>query len=163
MYGLPLRQCCIYTVSPTGEYWLGMETLHLLTTSPSSLWVHIESFGDRTPPTVDAYYDVFSIGSASTNYLLTVSGFAGNCGDSLALHNGQMLTTIDRDNDGWWGNCAVSYKGGFWYYSACHQANPTGMYYPGVGSPRGQGLAWYPCYEYEYSPKMYILKFKRNM
>jgi len=149
----------IPSICPTGEYWLGLETLHLLTTSPSSLWVHIESFGDRTPPTVDAYYDVFAVDDASTNYRLTVSGFAGNCGDSLVVHNGQMFTTIDRDNDGSSNNCAVDYNGGFWY-NMCRQANPTGTYY---STNNMDGLSWITCYGTMYSPKVYILKFKRNM
>ena len=116
-----------------------------------------------TPTTVDAYYDVFSVGDASTNYRFTVSGFTGNCGDSLAYHNGQMFTTTDRDNDESSSrNCAIVYKGGFWY-NDCHEANPTGIYYPGAGSPFGQGLSWATCYGQVYSPKVYILKFKRNM
>jgi len=162
LYGLPLHQCCIHNVCPTGEYWLGLETLHLLTTSPSTLWVHIESFGDVTPPTLDAHYDVFSVGDASTNYRLTVSGFTGNCNDSLAYHNGQMFTTIDRDNDGSSNNCAMNHKGGFWYTS-CVKANPTGLYFPRADTFSSQGLLWTTCYGVRYSARVYILKFKRNM
>ena len=149
-------------VWPAGEYWLGLETLHLLTTNSSSLRVYVESFGDVTPPTVDAFYDVFSVGDASTNYRLTVSGFTGNCGDSLEYHNGRMFTTTDRDNDASTESCAQKFKGGFWY-NTCRHANPTGRYYAEGVPSSYEGLIWYTCYGGYYSTKVNIWKFKRNI
>ena len=146
----------------TGEYWLGLRTIHQFTTSATSLWVHIETFGDRQPLTVDAYYDAFTVDNASAKYRLHVSGFTGNCGDSLTYHNGRMFTTKDRDNGPAGYNCAVRFKGAFWH-NACHNANPTGTYYNGTYTNYGSGLSWHSCFDHTYSPKVYILKFKRNV
>ena len=110
---------------------------------------------------MDAFYDVFSVDEASTNYRLNVSGFTGNCGDSLEYHNRRVFSTMDRDSDAWLdGNCAEKNKGGFWFRK-CANANPTGMYQP-EGYVNSDALKWYLCYQ-NYSVKVYILKFKRNL
>jgi len=111
---------------------------------------------------MDAYYGVFSVDDASTNYILTVSGFTGNCGDSLVEHNGQMFSTRDRDNDNWsTGHCAGYNRGGFWYF-ACQYAHPTGIYYAEADPSNFDGLRWVSCYG-DSSARVYILKFKRDM
>ena len=48
----------------------------------------------------------------------------------MASHDGMQFTTVDVDNDMLSGdNCAVVYTGG-WWYNSCHQAHPTGRWYP---------------------------------
>ncbi|KAH8416936.1 hypothetical protein KR222_007192 [Zaprionus bogoriensis] len=44
--------------------------------------------------------------------------FSGNTSDSLEYHRNSSFSTYDRDNDKWHGNCARSYKAG-WWYNAC--------------------------------------------
>ncbi|XP_033986010.1 microfibril-associated glycoprotein 4-like isoform X1 [Trematomus bernacchii] len=61
--------------------------------------------------------------------LRSISRRTGQTGDSLTNHNNMKFTTFDRDQDTWPSNCAQRYLGGFWY-SACHYANPTGLYAP---------------------------------
>ncbi|XP_031553992.1 techylectin-5B-like [Actinia tenebrosa] len=61
-------------------------------------------------------------------------------GDSLSLHRGMAFTTKDCDNDANSGNCAVDYKGAWWYQS-CHHSNLNGLYHHGKNA--GAGVAWY--------------------
>ena len=75
------------------------------------------------------HYTQFSVGSASDKYRLTVGGYTGGSGDYFTSGNepanNAQFTTYDNDNDAWSsGNCAISYKSGWWYYS-CVDINPN--------------------------------------
>lgn len=48
-------------------------------------------------------------------------------GDSLSYHQGRPFSTADRDNDIAVTNCALSYKGAWWYKN-CHRTNLNGKY-----------------------------------
>lgn len=48
-------------------------------------------------------------------------------GDSMAYHNGRSFSTFDKDTDSAITNCALSYKGAFWYKN-CHRVNLMGRY-----------------------------------
>lgn len=48
-------------------------------------------------------------------------------GDSMTYHNGRSFSTYDKDNDSAITNCALSYKGAFWYKN-CHRVNLMGRY-----------------------------------
>ena len=63
------------------------------------------------------HYNQFSVGSASEEYPLTVGGFTGVGTDHFASHplNGMKFSTPDNDNDKHGGNCAASFKSGWWY------------------------------------------------
>jgi ficolin len=53
-----------------------------------------------------------------------------------------QFTTKDSDNDGHSGsNCAVDYKGAWWYQS-CHHSNLNGLYL-GAGKTGGTGMQWH--------------------
>ena len=48
--------------------------------------------------------------------LILLLVLSGNSGDSLAKHRGLPFTTRDQDNDNKGGhNCAIQYKGAWWY------------------------------------------------
>ena len=52
------------------------------------------------------------------------------------------FSTYDRDNDQWSsGNCALYYKGAWWYKS-CHHSNLNGGYLK-AGEISGKGITWY--------------------
>lgn len=45
----------------------------------------------------------------------------------MTYHNGRPFSTYDHDNDIAVTNCALSYKGAFWYKN-CHRVNIMGRY-----------------------------------
>lgn len=67
--------------------------------------------------------------------MLHVAGYSGSAGDSLiyvggdptSVHNGQMFSTPDKDNDHASYSCAVKYASG-WWYNACWYSSLTGIY-----------------------------------
>lgn len=61
-------------------------------------------------------------------------------GDSLSYHQGRPFSTEDRDNDVAVTNCAMSYKGAWWYKN-CHRTNLNGKYGESRHSQVSHGLA----------------------
>ncbi|XP_078382811.1 uncharacterized protein LOC144665431 [Oculina patagonica] len=110
-----------------GEYWLGLEKMHRLTSSGQyKLRVDLEDFAGNT---AYAQYDSFGIASEGNKYQLSVGSYSGTAGDSLAYHNGYPFTTKDQDNDSYSSeNCAVYYKGA-WWYNSCYHSNLNGIYH----------------------------------
>jgi len=112
----------------TGNYWMGLERIHELTSTPVELYVYLESFDGVSK---HAKYASFSVGDSSSNYVLTVSGHSGSAPDSLAWQNDMEFSTTDNDNDYHGSNCAYMYGGGGgWWYKGCFQSNLNGRYYP---------------------------------
>ncbi|PFX27218.1 angiopoietin-related protein 7-like [Stylophora pistillata] len=103
-----------------GEFWLGNEKIHELTEIPSQLRVEINTTSNGNKY---AKYSNFTITNEATNYTLFVGFYSGDASDHLSKeHNGMAFSTKDRDNDKWGNNCAVSYRGAWWYKS-CYDSN----------------------------------------
>jgi len=105
------------------DFWLGLEKIHLLTTShPYRLRVEVQE--RATELWYSAEYWTFKIGDElNDKYRLEVSGYSGDAGDSLQYegdyyHNGMNFTTYDQDNDLHNWNCAAG-RGGGWWYNRC--------------------------------------------
>ena len=100
-----------------GEFFIGLEKLHALTTqdAPQELYIILEDFeGTRRY----ARYGVFKVGSEQTGYNLTIGRYTGNAGDSLSIHNGNKFSIIDHDNNESKNiNCAEKYRGAWWHKS----------------------------------------------
>lgn len=64
-------------------------------------------------------------------------------GDSLTYHQGRPFSTKDRDNDVAVTNCAMSYKGAWWYKN-CHRTNLNGKYGESRHSQVRAELGWKP-------------------
>ena len=124
----------------TGEFWLGLSKIHRLTPigNDHTLRVELQDFLNEKRY---AKYSTFNVRDGTTRYqyTLNVGGYSGNAGDSLANHNGMKFTTKDNDNDIYGSNCAVSFKGGWWYYN-CYQSNLNGLYL--VNSKSDAGIRW---------------------
>ena len=110
-----------------GEHWLGLEKIYRLTKANSVLRVDMTSY---TKGSKYAKYSNFKVGNSASKYTLHVSGYSGNAGDSLKYQNGIKFTTKDNKNDQYGkNNCAVVFKGAWWYkYKGCFTSNLNGQY-----------------------------------
>ncbi|CAH3194198.1 unnamed protein product, partial [Porites evermanni] len=143
--------------NPNGEFWLGLDKIHRLTKSNNRLRVDLE---DTTGKTAYAEYDVFAVTSERTKYQLSLGTYSGTAGDSFSVHRAQPFTTKDQDNDSATSvNCAVSYKGAWWYES-CHSSNLNGLYHHGSHSSYADGVNWDAWKGYNYSAKRAEMKMR---
>ncbi|XP_061176260.1 fibrinogen-like protein A [Saccostrea echinata] len=111
---------------PKKNYWIGNDAIHALTKDQDQeLRVDLQRFNGKK---AFAEYSTFYIGNEADKYRLTVSGYNGTAGDSLAWHNGMKFSTKDQDNDNWSSsNCASTWHGA-WWYNECHKSNLNGAY-----------------------------------
>lgn len=126
-----------------GDFWLGNEITHLLTSS-GSYKLRMEMLSPMYG-WVSAEYYYFLIDSEADYYRLHVAGYSGDCGDSMAYegsggcldHNGMRFSTADNIHDLVMYNQprCVLYLGGGWWFNFCYNAN-----FNGNGSA---GLSWW--------------------
>lgn len=106
---LTFLPCQVGFGQPDGEYWLGLEPVHQLTShGDHELLVLLEDWGGRG---ARAHYDGFSLEPESDHYRLRLGHYHGDAGDSLSWHNDKPFSTVDRDRD--------SYSGkelSFWWW-----------------------------------------------
>ncbi|XP_048669179.1 tenascin isoform X7 [Marmota marmota marmota] len=135
------------------EFWLGLDNLSKITAQGQyELRVDLQDHGE----TAFAVYDKFSVGDAKTRYRLKVEGYSGTAGDSMAYHNGRSFSTFDKDTDSAITNCALSYKGAFWYKN-CHRVNLMGRY---GDNNHSQGVNWFHWKGHEYSIQFAEMKLR---
>ena len=140
------------------EFWLGLSEINRLTQAGGrALRVDLADFegGKRY-----AKYSTFKVLDSSRKYKLNIGGYSGNAGDSMAYQNGMKFSTPDQDNDTWdKKNCAVQYKGA-WWYSACHKSNLNGKYLSGLTESFADGVTWYNWKGQNYSLKISEMKLR---
>ncbi|XP_040047447.2 angiopoietin-related protein 6 [Gasterosteus aculeatus] len=142
-----------------GEYWLGLEHLYWLTKQAQyKLRVALEDWQGRQ---VFAEYDSFHLEPESDWYRLRLGQYHGSAGDSLSWHNNKAFTTLDRDKDGYTGNCAHYQKGGWWYHMCAH-SNLNGVWYRGghYRSRYQDGVYWAEFHGGSYSLKRVSMMIK---
>uniref|UniRef100_A0A8C8SM68 Tenascin C n=1 Tax=Pelusios castaneus TaxID=367368 RepID=A0A8C8SM68_9SAUR len=138
---------------PRDEFWLGLENLHKITSQGQyELRVDLRDKGES----VYALYDKFIVGDSKSRYRLKVDGYSGTAGDSMTYHNGRSFSTYDKDNDSAITNCALSYKGAFWYKN-CHRVNLMGRY---GDNSHSQGINWFHWKGHEYSIQFAEMKLR---
>jgi ficolin len=143
--------------SLTGEFWLGNDKIHRLTSiAASMLRVELEDW-DRVK--VYAKYCSFSVGSEGSKYRLNVSSYSGSAGDSLDYHNGNAFSTKDRENDVASNICAISYTGAWWYHD-CYHSNLNGKYFGNV--IEFKGVVWYQYKKEHLSLKFTEMKLRQK-
>ncbi|KAJ3594637.1 hypothetical protein NHX12_003944 [Muraenolepis orangiensis] len=106
------------------EFWLGLDNIQKMA-AQGRYELRIDMKDGQE--SVYANYDKFSLGDARNLYKLRIGEYNGTAGDSLIYHQGRPFSTKDRDNDIAVTNCALSYKGAWWYKN-CHRANLNGKY-----------------------------------
>ena len=78
----------------------------------------------------------------------------------MAYHNGMKFTTFDEDNDlAPYKNCAVRYKGS-WWYNHCHHSNLNGQYLSGFFTSGANGVSWKAWKGHRYSLKTTEMKLR---
>ncbi|XP_035282583.1 fibrinogen-like protein 1 isoform X1 [Anguilla anguilla] len=155
--------------SNSGEFWLGNDNLHYLTSQGDyELRVNMADFDDNQRYAV---YRSFKVASEEDSYQLAFGKYSGSAGDSLAggyhpevqwwaSHQGMKFSTHDRDNDRYERNCAREDKAG-WWFNRCHSANLNGYYYKGpYSSVTDNGIVWYTWHGWWYSLKSVVMKIR---
>jgi ficolin len=139
----------------SGEFWLGLNYIHRLTSGGScELRVDLEDFSEERR---FANFSSFQVGNSSTGYTIQIGGYSGSAGDSLSSTNELRFSTFDHDRDTWYKNCAVTFKGA-WWYSNCHSSNLNGRYLRGTHASYADGVNWYTWKGHHYSLKFTEMK-----
>ena len=143
----------------TGEFWLGLGKINRLTKEQSNT-LRVD-LGDFDGNTSYAQYTTFSVGDSTTEYTLTVGGYSGTAGDSLAYQNGMKFSTRDNDNDNRPNSCAQRHHGA-WWFNNCYHSHLNGPYHHNPVISSGIGIIWYHWKGWFYSLKFTEMKTRRN-
>ncbi|XP_034565189.1 tenascin isoform X5 [Notolabrus celidotus] len=135
------------------EFWLGLSNLHKITNSG-----HYEMRVDLRDKGESAYaqYDKLTIAEPRTRYKIYIGAYSGTAGDSMTYHQGRPFSTYDNDNDIAVTNCALSYKGAFWYKN-CHRVNLMGKY---GDDSHSKGINWFHWKGHEHSIEFAEMKIR---
>ncbi|XP_016385756.1 tenascin-R-like [Sinocyclocheilus rhinocerous] len=135
------------------EFWLGLDNIQKIAAQGRyELRIDMKDVQES----VYANYDRFSIGDSKSLYKLRIGEYNGTAGDSLSYHQSRPFSTKDKDNDIAVTNCALSYKGAWWYKN-CHRANLNGKY---GESRHSQGINWYHWKGHEFSIPFVEMKMR---
>ena len=129
-----------------GNFWLGLEAIHQLTSHGVGLDIDIETF-EGEPFTLKL--ETFHVGNGESNYTWHFSGESQSSDrvKNTIFYGGSqdaMFSTRDRDNDiRSSGSCASDVNKGGWWYADCTRINPNGIY-EGDVTLTGTGVfVWY--------------------
>ncbi|XP_054468063.1 tenascin-like [Anoplopoma fimbria] len=135
------------------EFWLGLSNLHKITNSGHyEMRVDLRDGGEL----VYAQYDKLTIAEPRTRYKIYLGAYSGTAGDSMTYHQGRPFSTFDNDNDIAVTNCALSYKGAFWYKN-CHRVNLMGKY---GDNSHSKGINWFHWKGHEHSIEFAEMKLR---
>ena len=140
-----------------GEFWYGLRNIHCLTNRESvELRFDLE---DERGNKVTRTYQEFRVEGPENKYRMHIGGGDTPTGvtDFMAHHNNSYFSTKDRENDASQGNCAVIWKGA-WWWNNCGHTSPNGPHFSSITAYRisiftGSRWVYYPNYEMKIRPK----------
>ncbi|KPU74309.1 uncharacterized protein Dana_GF26769 [Drosophila ananassae] len=133
----------------TGEFFLGLEKLHLITKSRQhELLIRL---GKVDGSTSFALYDDFRIGSEEKSYPLeSIEYSKGDAGDSLEYLKNMKFSTFDRDNDISDLNYADLNGGGWWFKDGSHSSLNGIFIKDGKWTTGKSGIIWGSWHKFDY-------------
>ncbi|XP_014728614.1 PREDICTED: tenascin isoform X2 [Sturnus vulgaris] len=140
---------------PKDEFWIGnMENVHK---SPPMGHFKKKLDADRAWHSINVFCRMGTpMESKSGTSLTLLFLLSPPPGDSMTYHNGRSFSTFDKDHDSAITNCALSYKGAFWYKN-CHRVNLMGRY---GDNSHSQGVNWFHWKGHEYSIEFAEMKLR---
>ena len=119
----------------SGEYWIGNDYLHYLTSTRSyTLRIELEDWDNERRY---AAYSSFAVASEADKYRLTLGSYTGTVSadetvdttSGFLYHNNAMFSTYDQDNDSTEAGFCIGDMGygGFWH-QACTRVCPNNNY-----------------------------------
>uniref|UniRef100_A0A3B4TMI4 Fibrinogen-like protein 1 n=1 Tax=Seriola dumerili TaxID=41447 RepID=A0A3B4TMI4_SERDU len=161
--------------SPDGEFWLGNDPLHYLTSQGNyDLRINMEDFEGNQRYAEYKNFKVDDEKVKQTHYQLHLEEFTGNAGDALAdAHtlspggkkwanpglgsSGVKFSTFDQPNNEADSQCVRLSKSG-WWFSRCDSGNLNGHYYKGpYEAMTNDGVVWYTWHGWWYSIKSVVM------
>ncbi|XP_078617590.1 uncharacterized protein LOC144885544 [Branchiostoma floridae x Branchiostoma japonicum] len=131
----------------SGEYWLGNENIHLLTSQKDYI-LRVDMM-DWEEQTAYAEYSFFRVSGESDQYRLYIFGYSGTAGDSMHYNDGQRFSTVDRDNDRSITHCSQALGQGGWWFWDCSYSSLNGRYLCNCARG-GQGVVWHHSRGWQY-------------
>jgi len=143
---------------PKKEFWIGLEAMHLLTTTYAmDLLITLEDFeGDALEVVIEG----FTIGNESTKYAISYNDAyyttIENPGYLDVPPNGTPFSTESLES------CPVGYSGNGWWLDTCFQSNPNGLNLRTQEAAVATGIIWVPWHGSYYSLKSTEIKMKKQ-
>ena len=140
--------------------WLGLDKMSRLTDpdTPMEAYFGLEAFFGASTYT---RYSNFLVEDEESGYTLRISGYdqSSTARDSMSFHNNQKFSAYDKDQDTQQsGNCAETFKGGWWFRD-CHYSNLNGIYY-NDGPRHRDGISWKTWTGDRYSLKTSVIAIR---
>ncbi|XP_072240033.1 fibrinogen-like protein 1 [Leuresthes tenuis] len=160
--------------SPSGEFWLGNEPLHHLT-SQGNYDVRIDTEDVRGNRRF-AEYKNFKVDDEKDQYQLHVGPYSGDAGDALAdaremnatspCSDGVKFSTYDHPNyidaDGDNGRCLRHSRSG-WWFCRCESGNVNDHPYNGLlEAAADDGVEWYVWHGWSYAIKSVVMMLRAS-